>query len=207
MKKYFFIILLSINNIYSQIDLKAEELLKRVSFNIDNAKNYSINFSYQLDDNINQLTKGSVIISKDNYFLDFMGIKQICDSSFIYTIVPENEEVMISEISEEDPQTISPSKILNFYRQGYTIELDESKNENNFKIQYIKLTPIDSNSDVSHLYLGINSNYNIYKVIEIGKNKSKTIFKVNKILYNIDLEKDIFTFDKNKYEGYYIERI
>ena len=207
MKKYFFIILLSINNIYSQIDLKAEELLKRVSFNIDNAKNYSINFSYQLDDNINQLTKGSVIISKDNYFLDFMGIKQICDSSFIYTIVPENEEVMISEISEEDSQTISPSKILNFYRQGYTIELDESKNENNFKIQYIKLTPIDSNSDVSHLYLGINSNYNIYKVIEIGKNKSKTIFKVNKILYNIDLEKDIFTFDKNKYEGYYIERI
>ena len=207
MKKYFFIILLSINNIYSQIDLKAEELLKRVSFNIDNAKNYSINFSYQLDDNINQLTKGSVIISKDNYFLDFMGIKQICDSSFIYTIVPENEEVMISEISKEDPQTISPSKILNFYRQGYTIELDESKNENNFKIQYIKLTPIDSNSDVSHLYLGINSNYNIYKVIEIGKNKSKTIFKVNKILYNIDLEKDIFTFDKNKYEGYYIERI
>ena len=207
MKKYFFIILLSINNIYSQIDLKAEELLKRVSFNIDNAKNYSINFSYQLDDNINQLTNGSVIISKDNYFLDFMGIKQICDSSFIYTIVPENEEVMISEISKEDPQTISPSKILNFYRQGYTIELDESKNENNFKIQYIKLTPIDSNSDVSHLYLGINSNYNIYKVIEIGKNKSKTIFKVNKILYNIDIEKDIFTFDKNKYEGYYIERI
>ena len=207
MKKYFFIILLSINNIYSQIDLKAEELLKRVSFNIDNAKNYSINFSYQLDDNINQLTKGSVIISKDNYFLDFMGIKQICDSSFIYTIVPENEEVMISEISEEDSQTISPSKILNFYRQGYTTELDESKNENNFKIQYIKLTPIDSNSDVSHLYIGINSNYNIYKVIEIGKNKSKTIFKVNKILYNIDLEKDIFTFDKNKYEGYYIERI
>ncbi|MDA7810630.1 outer membrane lipoprotein carrier protein LolA [Flavobacteriaceae bacterium] len=207
MKKYFFIILLSITNIYSQIDLKAEELLKRVSFNIDNAKNYSINFSYQLDDNINQLTKGSVIISKDNYFLDFMGIKQICDSSFIYTIVPENEEVMISEISEEDSQTISPSKILNFYRQGYIIELDESKNENNFKIQYIKLTPIDSNSDVSHLYLGINSNYNIYKVIEIGKNKSKTIFKVNKILYNIDLEKDIFTFDKNKYEGYYIERI
>jgi len=207
MKKYFFIILLSITNIYSQIDLKAEELLKRVSFNIDNAKNYSINFSYQLDDNINQLTKGSVIISKDNYFLDFMGIKQICDSSFIYTIVPENEEVMISEISEEDSQTISPSKILNFYRQGYIIELDESKNENNFKIQYIKLTPIDSNSDVSHLYLGINSNYNIYKVIEIGKNKSKTIFKVNKILYNIDLEKDIFNFDKNKYEGYYIERI
>lgn len=207
MKKYFFIILLSINNIYSQIDLKAEELLKRVSFNIDNAKNYSINFSYQLDDNINQLTNGSVIISKDNYFLDFMGIKQICDSSFIYTIVPENEEVMISEISEEDPLTISPSKILNFYRQGYTIELDESKNENNFKIQYIKLIPIDSNSDVSHLYLGINSNYNIYKVIEIGKNKSKTIFKVNKILYNIDIEKDIFTFDKNKYEGYYIERI
>jgi|TARA_B110000438_G_scaffold280035_1_gene304937 hypothetical protein len=207
MKKYFFIILLSINNIYSQIDLKAEELLKRVSFNIDNAKNYSINFSYQLDDNINQLTNGSVIISKDNYFLDFMGIKQICDSSFIYTIVPENEEVMISEISKEDPQTISPSKILNFYRQGYTIELDESKNENNFKIQYIKLIPIDSNSDVSHLYLGINSNYNIYKVIEIGKNKSKTIFKVNKILYNIDIEKDIFTFDKNKYEGYYIERI
>ena len=90
------------------------------------------------------------------------------------------------------------------YLQGisYLYSLDYEKSEMYFN-RFLK--NFKGNNYIKSAYL--NSNYNIYKVIEIGKNKSKTIFKVNKILYNIDIEKDIFTFDKNKYEGYYIERI
>ena len=43
-----------------------------------------------------------------------MGITQICDSNNIYSIVPENEEVIITSIEEEEEQTIKPSKLINF---------------------------------------------------------------------------------------------
>ena len=202
------VLLLAFVNIYSQNVIKAEKLLDKVSSNIDKAKNYSINFSYESNDNVSEKTKGNILISQGNYVLDFLGVKQICDSNFIYTIVSENKEVMISEISEEKGEIINPLNLLEFYRDGYIVKIDESKNESNFLIQYVKLIPIDNSSDISHLLLGINTeNNNIFKIIEIGKNKSNTIIRIDNITYNSKLSDDIFVFNKNDYKEFYIEKI
>ena len=126
MKNYaFYILLLTFSNLFSQNDLKVEQLLDKVSFNIDQYTSYSLNFSYIIDDDIAQKRKGNIIINKNKYILEFLGVKQISDSNFIYTIVPENQEVMISKIQKEDEENISPSNILKFYRQGYEIEMDQ----------------------------------------------------------------------------------
>ena len=202
------VLLIAFVNTYSQNDIKAEKLLDKVSSNIDKAKNYSIDFSYELNDNISEKTKGNILISQGNYILDFLGVKQICDSNFIYTIVSENKEVMISEILEEKDETINPLNLLEFYREGYIVNMDESKNESNFLIQYVKLIPINNNSDISHLLLGINTeNNNIYKIIEIGKNNSNTTIKIDNITYNSKLSDEIFVFNKNDYKEFYIEKI
>ena len=137
-----------------------------------------------------------------------MGITQICDSNNIYSIVPENEEVIISSIEEEEEQTIKPSKLLNFYREGYLILWDKLQSDYDNKIQFVKLIPSNSNSDIDYLLLGINiSNNNISKLIEIGKNKTKTILNVNSIVFDPVLEKDIFIFNENNYIDYYIEKL
>ena len=202
------VLLLAFVNIYSQNDIKAEKLLDKVSSNIDKAKNYSINFSYESNDNVSEKTKGNILISQGNYVLDFLGVKQICDSNFIYTIVSENKEIMISEISEEKDEIINPLNLLKFYRDGYIINLDESKNESNYFIQYVKLIPTNNNSEISHLLLGISTeNNNIYKIIEIGKNKSNTTIRIDNITYNSKLSDDIFVFNKNDYKEFYIEKI
>ena len=202
------VLLLAFINIYSQNDIKAKKLLDKVSSNIDKAKNYSIDFSYESNDNISEKTKGNILISQGNYVLDFLGVKQICDSNFIYTIVSENKEVMISEISEEKGEIINPLNLLEFYRDGYIVKIDESKNESNFLIQYVKLIPIDNSSDISQLLLEINTeNNNIFKIIEIGKNKSNTIIRIDNITYNSKLSDDIFVFNKNDYKEFYIEKI
>ena len=43
-----------------------------------------------------------LIFKDDNYLLEFMGIKQLCDSKKVYSIVPENEEIIISSIEEDE---------------------------------------------------------------------------------------------------------
>ena len=209
MKNYaFYILLLTFSNLFSQNDLKVEQLLDKVSFNIDQSTSYSLNFSYIIDDDIAQKRKGNIIINKNKYILEFLGVKQISDSNFIYTIVPENQEVMISKIQKEAEENISPSNILKFYRQGYEIEMDQLKVESGLSIQFLKLTPNFSDSEISHIFLGINiNNNNIYKVIEVGKNNSKTMLKIENISYNLKINEDVFDFKEDDYEGYYIEKI
>ena len=207
----FFLSLFIINTIYGQNDIKAENLLNKVSEKIDSAKNYQIDFTYTLEnklEGINQDSKGSVIIENDNFLLDFMGMKQICDSKNIYTIVEENEEVLISSIEDETEQTIKPSQLLNFYREGYLFIWDKLEINYEEKVQFIKLIPIDSNSEISHLLLGVNvKENNISKLIEIGKNKTKTILKINRIIFNPEIETNTFVFNKEDYKDYYIENL
>ena len=212
MKNILFLIALFIFNIVlAQNDSKAENLLNKVSEKIDNAKSYQIDFTYTLEntlDGINQDLKGTIIIENDNYLLNFMGINQICDSEYIYTIVEENEEVLISSIGNEDQQTIKPSQLLKFYRNGYLLLWDKIEISYEERIQFLKLIPIDSYSETSYLLLGINvSENNISKLIEIGKNKTKTILKVDSIIYNPEIKDNIFVFNKNEYKNYYIENL
>tara|TARA_B100001063_G_C16625934_1_gene483197 strand:+ start:243 stop:878 length:636 start_codon:yes stop_codon:yes gene_type:complete len=211
MKKILIIILIFSFNINAQNDPRAEKLLSKVSNKIDLAESYKIDFKYTLEnklEGINQDANGTVTIQGDNYLLNFMGITQICDSNNVYSIVPENEEVIISSIEEEEEQTIKPSKLLNFYREGYLILWDKLQSDYENKVQFVKLIPSDSNSDIDYLLLGINiSNNNISKLIEIGKNKTKTILNVNSIVFDPVIEKDIFIFDENNYTDYYIEKL
>lgn len=207
MKKYIAIfLLLFFSNIFSQNNPIAEKLLDKVSKKIDLSNTYSINFTYTIENETN--SNGIAFISNEKYYLDFMGIIQICDSKYVYTIVPENEEIMISKISKKDNQTIPPSKLLSFYREGYFIRSYDLKIDSDPKIQYVKLIPIESDSEISHLLLGINTiNNDISKLIEIGKNQTKTILKVNSIQYNLKINEDKFIFNRDNYKDYYIEEI
>ena len=194
---------------YSQNDSRAISLLNKVSEKIDSSVSFKINFTYTLEninEGINQNSDGSIIIKEDNYLLDFMGIKQLSDANKIYSIVPENEEIIISNIEDEDNNTIKPSKLLVFYRDGYLILWDKKEIIDDNVIQFVKLIPIDSVSDIDYLLLGIDTTTNdIKKLIEIGKNQTKTILSVKSIEYDILIEDELFVFNKDDYPTYYIE--
>ena len=211
MKKTILILLiyLNCNSIYSQNDSRAISLLNKVSEKIDSSVSFKISFTYTLEninEGINQNSDGSIIIKQDNYLLDFMGIKQLSDANKIYSIVPENEEIIISNVEDDDNNTIKPSKLLVFYRDGYLILWDKNEVIDDNVIQFVKLIPIDSVSDIDYLLLGIDTTTNdIKKLIEIGKNQTKTILTVKSIEYDILIEDNLFVFNKDDYPTYYIE--
>ena len=204
-----FLIYLNCNLMYSQNDSRAISLLNKVSEKIDSSVSFKISFTYTLEninEGINQKSDGSIIIKEDNYLLDFMGIKQLSDANKIYSIVPENEEIIISNIEDDDNNTIKPSKLLVFYRDGYLILWDKKEIIDDNLIQFVKLIPIDSVSDIDYLLLGVDTTTNdIKKLIEIGKNQTKTILSVKSIEYDILIEDDLFVFNKDNYPTYYIE--
>lgn len=190
---------------------KAEALLQEVSSKIKTYKNISIDFKYALNnqsENISQETRGSVVLEGDKYILNILGATRIFDGKTLYTISPDDEEVTISSDNSEDEDTITPNKMLSFYTDGYSYAMDIVQNISGRKIQYVKLSPIDSNSDISYILLGIDANTkHIYNLIEIGKNGTRTTLTVNSLKTNEALPKSLFSFDKEKYKGFFINKI
>ena len=196
---------------FAQSDAKAESLLDDVSSKIKAYDNISLDFKYELNnvnENINQETRGNVVIEGEKYLLNILGVTRIFDGKTLYTISPEDEEVTISSDNTEDESTITPSKMLSFYEDGYTYKMDIVQNVKGRKIQYVKLNPIDTNAEIKHVLLGIDATTNhIYNLIEVGKNGTKTTLTVNSFKANEPISKTLFTFDESKYSDYYINKI
>lgn len=210
MKKVFtflFISIISINGLFAQNSDKAKKYLDEVATKVSSYKNISIDFKYSLKneaENIEQSTKGDVYLKGDQYLLNLMGVTRLYDGKKIYTITPEDEEITISNASDEEEGTITPSKMLTFYKEGYSYAWDKKLPVKGRSIQYIKLTPIDSNSEMKYVLLGIDANTkNIYNVIENGKNGAVTTLTVNSFKTNQPLSESLFTFDRSKYKDYY----
>lgn len=196
---------------YAQNDAEAKALLEDVSNKVKQYDNIIIDFKYELEntsENIKQTTKGDVTIAKENYVLNVLGITRIYDGKTLFTISPEDEEVTISSDNTEDEGTITPSKMLSFYEEGFTYKMDIVQSIKGRKIQYVKLTPMDTNSEVEQVLLGIDATTkHIYNLIEIGKNGTRTTLTVNSFQTNQPLSDTLFTFDESKYPDYFINKI
>ena len=212
--KYYLILFafLSFSTIFAQFkDPKAKQLLKEVNEKVESYNNIQILFKYVLEnesENIRQETKGKVTLQGDKYVLDILGIQRIFNGKTLYTISPEDEEVTISNDNSEEGNTISPSQLLSFFEMGYNYKLDIIQNKMGRKIQYIKLTPIDSNTEIKFALLGIDiKTKNIYNLIEIGNNNTKTTLNVLEFNTNIPLPQSFFKFNASKYSDYYINNL
>ena len=190
---------------------KAKTLLNEVSQKVKSYENISLDFKYLLEntaENVKQETRGDMVLQGEKYKLNILGTTRLFDGKKLYSISPEDEEVTISSQTDDDEDNITPSQMLSFYEKGYTYTLDIEQNVLGRKIQYVKLTPIDSNSEINYILLGIDAQTkHIYNLIQIGNNGTKTTLTVNSFKTNEPLPNNIFAFDANKYQDYYINNL
>lgn len=213
MKKFslFIIAVMSVFVMNAQNADKAKKLLKEVSTKVKAYDNMVIDFKYNLEnltEKVSQETRGDVSINGDKYVLNLMGTTQMFDGKKIYTIIPEDQEINISNYIEEDDNSITPSKMFTFYEEGYTYKWDITQDIKGRKIQYIKLTPIDSKADVKNILLGIDTQTkHIYNLIQTQDNGTKITITVKSFKTNQPLAKNLFTFSESRYKDFYINRL
>ena len=174
------LLLLGFSLITNAQDKKAKSLLDEVTAKIKSYDNVVIDFKYVLNnskENINQISKGNVTLQGNKYILNFMGVTKIFDGKKTYTIVPEDEEVTVSNING---------------RKIQYIKLTPNSNKDQRKEI---LLGIDIQTKT------------INNLIEIGKNGTKTTLTVNSFKSNQPLSKNQFTFVASKYPNYYINKL
>lgn len=201
MKKTFIVALvLAVQTIsFGQNNPKAQTLLNKVSAKLEQQKNISLEFKHTLENkavDIQQTSSGSAIIKGDNYIVNYLDNIILYDSKNMYFINPENEEVSITSAGDIDENSMTPSKMLTFYKKGYTYQLHKKEGA----IQYIKLVPTEESDEISHIILGVDTSKNeIVSLTEIGKNGTNTIFTITSYKTNQPLAPDTFVFNRKKY--------
>jgi outer membrane lipoprotein-sorting protein len=187
---------------------QAKYLLNKVSTEIKTHQNLRLEFQYVLEnkeEQIRQETEGKVTLAGDQYLLEFLDVIQLFDGEKLHTIVPENEEITISTPDLEEAISVNPSKLLSFYEEGYDYQWDISQRVMGRTIQFVKLIPSEENNDIRYLLLGIDLDENsIYRLIEIGNNKTTTTLTILNQEENISLPNDYFEFDSSEYPNFYI---
>jgi outer membrane lipoprotein-sorting protein len=205
-----FSLFLIISNLKAQ---SIQSLLNEVSNKVKSYENIQIDFKYSLEntrENVKQDTRANITLKGDNYVLNMLGVTRIFDGKTIYTIVPEDEEVTISNYSKEEDKSISVSEMLTFYENGYNYKMDIQQNIRGRKIQFIKLSPIDSTTEIKNILLGIDmQTKHIYKLIQIDSSGTNYTITVNSFKTNQPISQNLFIFDEEKYinQGYYINKL
>jgi len=196
---------------YAQDAAKAKKLLDEVSGKVKSYNNIVFDFKYSLSNpkkNLNQECKGNVVLQGNKYVLNFMGVTRIFDGKKVYNIVPEDEEITISTFDDKKDDGLTPSKMLTFFTSGYKYAWDIVQNVKGRKIQLIKLTPLDPKDNTKEILIGIDSQTkNIYNLVQIDKDGTRTTFTINSFKANQPLSKNHFTFTESKYPNYYINKL
>ena len=140
---------------------------------------------------------GELYIKKEKYFIDTEEIDQIFDGDKLYTIIHENEEIIVSSDSNTF-FNFTPKQIFNFFKDDFEIEIEESQGFS------LNLTARNLIQEDLIYEIIIDSNLLSIKRIDI-KNRDKLIlssFLTLSYKYNLSLPSSLFKFDKNKFNDY-----
>ena len=198
-------------NIKAQNDTKAQNLISEVLSKVKAYDNIQVEFSYILEntqEKLKQETRGSLSLKDEKYLLNLMGTTQLFDGEKIYTIIPEDEEITVSNYNPENDNQLTPSKMLTFFEEGYIYKNDILQNKDGRKIQYVKLIAKDSEADMQEALIGIDQmTKHIYNLIQSQDNGTRIEIRVTKFKPNQPLSTNMFSFDESRYPDYYINNL
>ena len=158
------------------------------------------NYSFKIiSENKNDLfpINGELYIKKEKYFIDTEEIDQIYDGYKLYTIIHENQEIIVTSDSNTF-FNFTPKQVFNFFKDDFEIEIEESQD-----VHYNLIARNLIQEDLFYKII-IDSDLLSIKKIEI-KNRDNQVmssFLTLSYKFNLSLPSSLFKFDKNKYNDY-----
>ena len=209
--KFLLILFFNISYLHGQENiLTARDAIIKVQKKISTYTNIKLSFDYTIaGDNgfSNSDFEGILYIEKKKYFLQIKNfIKQINDGNLKYTINDESKEVMVDSTDENLDNIFEPQKLLSKLIKDYKISWDiNQKIFDGRNIRYINLEPKNLGTVSGYYLIGIDFDYNIYKIIKIDNENLKSTLRINALEYNLKLNKNLFKFSEKDYTDYYID--
>ena len=194
--KAIILIIFGINYVFCQ---SAKEILK-----ITQEKTLMLTDSYykfkiesKVDNPMLPIT-GELFTKGEKYFIDTKYIDQVYDGENIFTIVHENQEIIIGNL-DIPLFKFTPYQLLNFFKEDH--KLDNISNSKKYIIKAV------SEGEGIIYFISINSlNYSIEKIemMDLSSEQIINTFLTLTYDYNLSVPLSLFKFDIKKYENYTI---
>ena len=190
--------LLGFSNLLAQES--AIEILQKVKDNstlIENAK-YKFIITSEFENNLLPIN-GVFYIKDENYFIDTEEIDQIYDGDKFYTIIHENQEIIVSD-KDNTFFNFTPNQIFNYFLNGFELEIEKLLNNS-----YLIIAK-NNQEDIFYSIVINSANLSIEKIEMIEK---KSNVRINSFLtltydYNLIVPLSLFKFDIANYKNYLI---
>ena len=190
--------LLGFSNLLAQES--AIEILQKVKDNstlIENAK-YKFIITSEFENNLLPIN-GVFYIKDENYFIDTEEIDQIYDGDKFYTIIHENQEIIVID-KDNTFFNFTPNQIFNYFLNGFELEIEKLLNNS-----YLIIAE-NNQEDIFYSIVINSANLSIEKIEMIEK---KNNMRINSFLtltydYNLIVPLSLFKFDISKYKNYLI---
>lgn len=195
----FLVFLLGFTCLFAQDS--AIDILQKVKDNALEKENVFYKFEVTSEFENNLLPMNGIFYIKDErYLIDTPEVDQIYDGEKFYTIIHENEEIIISSTNNTF-FNFSPNYIFNFFLEGFDLE---RKNIN--KDSYFITAENNKEKGIIYNILINSKNLSIVKIEMIEKSSGS---KINKFLtlsydYNLNVPMSLFKFDTKDYKDYLI---
>ncbi|MBQ0128919.1 MAG: outer membrane lipoprotein carrier protein LolA [bacterium] len=177
-----------------QAQTMASELVKKTIDKINKHKNVEFVFDYDMSNEtiaVTESASGTAYMQGDAYKLEVEGQQIISDGKTMWTYLPDSEEVMISNPSN-DENIITPIKLLTTYDKNYTMKYAKS-NEKGIKVVEMS----NPKGEFSKVTLKINeAKLEIVSATISNRSGDAFTIKIKKTVFDQNLEAKFFTFDE-----------
>jgi len=194
--KFLFLGLFSLFSLNGQNNgiLILEEVMNN-AININDAK-YSFKIISENENDLFSIS-GELYIKKEKYFIDTEEIDQIFDGDKLYTIIHENEEIIITSDSNTF-FNLTPKQIFNFFKDDFEIEIVESQD-----FSYNLIARDLTQGDLTYKITIDSKTLSIERIdIENEDNITLSSFLTLSYKFNLSLPSSLFKFDKNMFNDY-----
>ena len=194
----------------SDSDPKAKAILDKVKKKYEAYQSIEADFSIEMEfgDAPKEVQKGTIARKGDQYHLTLGTQEVISDSKSLWLIMHNNKSVQINNVPDEDEESmLTPQSLFNFYDKGdYVYTLANELTAGDLSTQDIEFKPLSKEAEYAKLRLTVNKKTSeIVSIMAFGKDGSRYTFKISKLNPNKAFPAGYFGFEKDKYNGYYVE--
>ncbi len=189
-------------------DPAAKAILDKVRKKYEAFKTLQLNFTLEIQGEIEETQKGKVSLKGDSYRVEMKGQDIISNGNTVWFHLKTNNEV---QINNPDPSgengLLSPADMLKLYDQNLIYALVGESNENGKAVHKIEFKPRnDRDAEFFKMRLTVDkANNTMTKVIAFSKDGTRFIVTFDALKANPDLPNNFFTFDPSKHPNIHVE--
>lgn len=159
-----------------------------------------VNFTLEMDnpaEDIHEIHEGKAFMKGNLYKLNLMDVENYYDGKYIYTYMPEVQEVNIKNPNDEEEELLNPTTLFDIHNQGFRQKLVSNTNG----IAYIELYPTAEGKNFTKIGIWVKTaTSSIQKVTSFGKDGNNVTVTIQSIKQPATIPADsFFQFDKARH--------